>query len=182
MSDKDHKVRLELLDGTVEVTGSEDFVRKAQALFVHLATDVPIMSGAIVQEHTNRLEQPHQDATTPPDIRTLRDQKQPRNQVEMAALVAYYLTHLIPPPERKETINASDITKYFGQALYTMTTQPRMVLFKTKAAGYFDSPSHGEFKLNPVGYNLVTAGLPADQANARRHRNPPTRRTAKRKK
>jgi hypothetical protein len=50
------------------------------------------------------------------DIRSLREEKQPSTAVEMAALVAYYLSEVAPAVERRETVTADDIERYFKQA------------------------------------------------------------------
>ena len=96
------------------------------------------------------------------DIRSLRTAKNPKSDNEMAALVAYYLKHLAPPEERKESIATADIEKYFVQANYPLPKQPRLTLANAKNAGYFDPAERGFFKLNPVGHNLVAHGLGKD--------------------
>lgn len=176
------KVRLELLDGTVEVTGTEEFVRKAQSLFIKLTSDAR-------EPHPLPPSLPAYAPTPPPvvggsavsDIRTLKEQKQPRTQLEMAALVAYYVAELAGEGERSDTIGATEITRYFGQAGYRTTSPPRNVLSNAKAAGYLDNPTSGQYKLNPVGYNLVTAGLPATGDTTRRSPSRKKVRNAKKK-
>jgi len=49
-------------------------------------------------------------------IRDLKDEKQPESANQMAALVAYYLSEVASENERKDSINASDLEKYFKQA------------------------------------------------------------------
>jgi hypothetical protein len=95
------------------------------------------------------------------DIRSLKEGKAPRTANEMAAIVAYYLSELAPADERKETISTTDIQKYFKQAGYPLPKVPRFTLPNAAAAGYFDSIAHGQYRLNPVGYNLVAHSLPA---------------------
>lgn len=94
------------------------------------------------------------------DIRSLREEKAPNSANEMAALVAYYLSELAPEGERRETIGTAEITKYFKQAKYPLPKVPRATLSNARAAGYFDHVTGGQYKLNPVGYNLVVHGLP----------------------
>lgn len=108
------------------------------------------------------------------DIRTLKDKKQPKSAVEMAVLVAYYLAEMAKPPERKTAIGTNDITKFFKQADYRLPSQPRVILHQAKNAGYLDSGGRGQYSLNPVGYNLVTHGLPRSAAA----KQPTTRRRA----
>jgi len=94
------------------------------------------------------------------DIRSLRDQKQPSSDIEMAVIVAYYLSELVPEDSRKEVITTEDIKTYFNQAGHPLPTGPQFTLPNAKAAGYFESAGHGKYKLNPVGHNLVVHGLP----------------------
>ncbi|HSE47596.1 MAG TPA: hypothetical protein VLA96_00140 [Terriglobales bacterium] len=89
------------------------------------------------------------------DIRTLKETKRPRSANEMAALVAYYLSEIAPAADRKETINASDIERYFKSANFALPGHARFTLSNAKNAGYLDSAGTGQYKLNPVGYNLV---------------------------
>lgn len=95
------------------------------------------------------------------DIRSLRDSKNPRSAVEMAAIVAFYLSELAPEGERRQTIGTPDLDKYFKQAGFRLPKAQNMTLVNAAAAGYFDRVSQGEYKLNPVGYNLVAHNLPS---------------------
>lgn len=94
------------------------------------------------------------------DIRTLTAEKQPRSANEMVALVAYYLSDLAPEGDRSETVNAEAIRRYFKVAGFPLPRALPSVLPNAAAAGYLESVSRGEYRLNPVGYNLVVHGLP----------------------
>lgn len=94
------------------------------------------------------------------DIRSLREAKQPSSAVEMAAVVAYYLSEAAPAEERKEAVTTADIEKYFKQAQYRLPARIESTLNNAAAAGYFDRAARGEYRLNPVGFNLVTQTLP----------------------
>jgi len=100
------------------------------------------------------------------DIRSLREQKQPNSDMEMAAIVAYYLSELAQKDERKDIIVTKDVRKYFNQAGYPLPTGPQFTLPNAKAAGYFESTGRGKYKLNPVGHNLVAYGLPRAKAES----------------
>lgn len=115
------------------------------------------------------------------DIRTLKEQKSPRSAVEMSVLVAYYLSELAPEGEQKESITTADLTKYFKQADYRLPSTPRVTLHQAKNAGYLDSASHGQYKLNPVGYNLVAHGLPSSSKTSKRAAKPAARKTVKKR-
>lgn len=111
------------------------------------------------------------------DIRQLKEQKAPQSANEMAALVAYYLAEAAPPEERKATVDINDIQKYFKQAQFRLPNKPKMTLVNAKNAGYFDAAGGGQYKLNPVGYNLVVHSLPRSAVE----RGPSRRRTSQRK-
>jgi hypothetical protein len=111
-------------------------------------------------------------------VRDLKEQKQPESSNQMAALVAYYLSEIAPENERKESINASDLQKYFKQAGFKLPKKIPQTLPNAAAAGYFDASGSGLYQLNPVGYNLVVHGLPRSQGGSASARKRPT---AKRK-
>jgi hypothetical protein len=94
------------------------------------------------------------------DIRSLKEEKQPKTATEMACVVGYYLDALAHPSFRKAEIGSADIEKYFKQAGYRLPKRKEQVLVDAKAAGYFDSAGHGKYRLNPVGHNLVVHTLP----------------------
>jgi len=93
-----------------------------------------------------------------PDIRELKEEKQPSSANEMAALVAYYLSEIAT--ERKDDVELEDIVKYFKQAKFPLPKRPEFLLTNAKYAGYFESVGDGKYRLNPVGYNLVVHNLP----------------------
>jgi hypothetical protein len=116
-------------------------------------------------------------STSTKDIRSLTQEKAPRSSIEMAALVAYYLSELAPPPDRKGEITAEDIKKYFKQAPFRLPGSSQMTLVNAKNAGYLDSSAPGRYRLNPVGYNLVAHAMPLTKEKPVRKR----RRTATKK-
>ncbi len=93
-------------------------------------------------------------------IKDLVKQKQPRSAQEMATLVAYYLAYKVPKIQQKQTITTKDMETYFKIADFKLPTKPQFTLVNTKKAGYLDSAGEGEYKLNPVGYNLVVHSMP----------------------
>lgn len=99
-------------------------------------------------------------------IKDLKEEKKPRSNNEMAALVAYFLAHEAPANERKETINQQDIETYFRIAEYPLPEKPQFTLPNAKAAGYLDLAGGGEYRLNPVGHNLVKHSLPRDGSSS----------------
>lgn len=107
------------------------------------------------------------EAGTIRDVRGLKEQKTPESANEMAAVVAYYLAEVVNPTEQKKTIDISDIEKYFKQAQYPLPSNVQMTLVNAKNAGYFDAVGGGQYKLNPVGYNLVVHTLPRSQSSGK---------------
>jgi hypothetical protein len=94
------------------------------------------------------------------DIRSLKEKKEPETAIEMAVLIAYYLSEYAPIDERRSTVSTDDLENYFKQAAFPLPSSLRDVLPNAKKAGYMDNVSRGEYKLTPVGYNLAVHGLP----------------------
>ena len=120
----------------------------------------PMQLGPVVG--VTEVERPaHLPGLRPIDIRALREEKNPRNAVEMAALVAYYLSELAQPAEKKDSIGTHELEKYFKQARFPLPSgSPRYTLTNAKNAGYFDQADRGRYRLTSVGYNLVAHVLP----------------------
>lgn len=112
----------------------------ASILMSTLADQVPQTQGASPAIH---------------DIRTLKETKAPKSANEMAALVAYYVSELAPGTDRKGAITKSDIERYFKMAGFHLPAEATFTLVNAKNAGYLESAGGGQYKLNPVGYNLV---------------------------
>jgi len=93
------------------------------------------------------------------DIRTLKEIKNPSNDIEMVCVMAYYLQELAPDEEKKTFIQNRDIDEYFKQAKFPLPKHTQ-TLINAKTSGYLDSAGRGKYKLNPVGYNLVVHSLP----------------------
>jgi hypothetical protein len=106
------------------------------------------------------------------DLRTLAEEKKPKTVIQKVAVVAYYLANHAPGAERKDYITATDIKRYFKQAGFPLPTGPdNMTLVNAKNAGYLDGLQGGQYRLNPVGHNLVAHKLPAlDEKAARSKR------------
>jgi len=98
------------------------------------------------------------------DIRTFKEQKQPKSAKQMACVIAYYLRELAPEAERSENVTAKDLAKYFKQAKFKLPKTMGQILPDAKASGYFEAaPGKGEYTLNAVGYNLVAHNLPTNK-------------------
>lgn len=117
------------------------------------------------------------------DLRSLTEQKQPKSANQMVAVLAYYLANLAPTDQRRDYIVANDIKKYFPQANFELPTGPHnMTLVNAKNAGYLDVMGTGQYRLNPVGHNLVTHKLPRVEGAASGRGTRRAKKTAKKKK
>ena len=107
-----------------------------------------------------------QTTVTPPaatkalHIKEFKNQKNPKSANEMAAVVAYYLVNLAPPDQKKTTVNAKDMDTYFKIADFPLPGKIAKTLPNARGAGYFDLVGDGEYRLNPVGHNLVAHSMP----------------------
>lgn len=123
---------------------------------------VPTSASAHGSAQVTTASPQHAPSSAVQDIRSLKEKKLPESAVEMAAIAAYYLSEAAPANERSDTITVEDLKRLFKQAGYPLPSKPQMTLVHSKNAGYLDSVSQGLYRLNPVGYNLVVHGLPAD--------------------
>lgn len=135
----------------------------------HLGINAPATLSPLAAQHSSSTLAPalHGEKVQHPkqiDIRTLKEQKKPKSARQMACVVAYYLMDFAPEGEKSETVNASDLTKYFKQAGFPLPKTMSQILPDAKAAGYFEAASgKGNYSLNAVGYNLAAHKLPTDK-------------------
>jgi hypothetical protein len=159
------------------------YVAEALGIGTVPADALPTAGADLVGEPSVTSEQDLSHTAARLDIRSLREQKQPRSANEMATLVAYYVSELLPSDEQRPVVTAADIEKYFKQANFRLPGRVSQTLPDAARAGYFDAVDRGQYKLNPVGYNLVTHGMPSGGSDAparpTRSRKPPGKRMAK---
>ena len=60
--------------------------------------------------------------------------------------MAFYLKELAPDGERKDSISAGDLDKYFKQAQFKLPQRMTQLLPDAKASGYFDSAARGRLQ------------------------------------
>ena len=97
------------------------------------------------------------------DIKTFIRTKNPRNDVQFAATVAYYLQFEAPPSERKSSINKEDLQEACRRAGRDRLKNPRQTLWNAHTLGLLDKTGErGHFSVNTVGENLVAMTLPGD--------------------
>jgi hypothetical protein len=115
------------------------------------------------------------------DLRSLREEKNPKGANQMVAVLAYYLENLAPADQRRNYVVADDIKKFFPQANFPLPTfSHSQALGNAKNAGYLDALGDGQYRLNPVGHNLVVHKLPLGDLLGTRPKRP-VRKAAKKK-
>lgn len=94
-------------------------------------------------------------------IRKLKKDKSPRFATQMAALVGYYLSTMVPPSARRNAIGHDDVRVYFKEAGFKMPKSPTDVLIHAAQTGYFDYLGDEKYRLTEAGRKLVLSELPA---------------------
>jgi hypothetical protein len=157
---------LEAISSIIDLLKPLDAMERSRALeYVLKRLDMgAVETTATVEKH----RAPELTGPTPQksDIRSLTALKQPRSANEMVALIAYYLSEIASDEERFDTINIEKVRKYFKMAAFPMPRAPGQVLPNAIAAGYLEDVSRGEYRLSPVGYNLIVHGLPRSSSGS----------------
>ncbi len=156
-----YKVKITVGDATVEIEGQKEGVVE----IVSALSKILEPRGAKVPPGATTHAVTESSATFPPagrlvDIRSFFAQKKPNTHIEATTVAAFYIQHLAPMDQRGETISAGTLQRLFMQAGWRLPKVISQVLVDTKRAGYLDATSQaGEYRLNPVGYNLVAHTL-----------------------
>lgn len=166
-----YKVTVKIGDVTVDVQGAErGVVNIVKALSGILgASRKPVSVTAVGAT----LPTPAPSArSTSVDIRTFFQEKSPSSDVEATAVAAYYYQYIAPAPYRRDTVDATFLQEAFRLAKWPLPSRTNFTLVNARNAGYLDSVGEGQYRLNPVGYNLVehTIGRPAESTKKPRRR------------
>jgi hypothetical protein len=94
------------------------------------------------------------------DIKSFIDGRTPRNDVQLAATVAYYYRFVAPERDRKDAITADELIDACRLAQRRRPARARQTMFNALRGGVFDKVGRGAFRLNSVGENLVAMVLP----------------------
>ncbi len=166
----------------LDESGRESVLAAVRAYFGSAESPMPHTADQSPVEPDDRTASTGQSSTTAPkDIRALREEKQPQSDIEMVALVAFYLSEMATGSEKKDAISANELKKYFKQAGHSLPKNASQTIRNARHAGYLESTGEGQFKLNPVGYNLVAHSLPKSSSDSRAKRKRKKRATAKKK-
>lgn len=163
-----YKVQVKIGDTDVSVEGAESgVVRIVEALSEVLRSSrrpsIPQAVALPAGEPARR--SPHeQTRSSPADIRSFFEEKKPSSDIEAAAAAAYYYRYLAPEDQRADTVDSARLQEAFRLARRPLPARTIYTLTNARNAGYLDSLEGGQFRLNPVGYNLVEHALGQQQA------------------
>ncbi len=100
------------------------------------------------------------------DIKTFVAAKNPRSDMQFAAVVAYYYRFEAPPDESLESISPEVLQNAARLANRHRLSRPRQTLLNAKSQGYLDQVDRGQYRINSVGENLVAMTLPGPDPSA----------------
>lgn len=102
------------------------------------------------------------------DIKSFILEKDPKNDRQLAAVVAYYYAFEAPEVQRKNSINSQDIVDACRLAQKHRPQRPIQTLINAAHSGLLDKAEEtGAYKLNAVGENLVAMALPGGSEGRR---------------
>lgn len=147
------------------VTESLGLVATSSALPGNLPAATPVVSQTTAQH-------PHTSSPRSKDIKTFVNEKNPKNDVQFAAVVAYFYRFECPQADRKEVLVPKDLDDAGRLARGYSFTNSRTTLGNAVKLGYFDRAGNGSYKVNAVGENLVAMTLPSagGGTNSDKHR------------
>jgi hypothetical protein len=123
----------------------------------------PVAIPAATPAHAQAVGTPLQRSK---DIKTFVKERNPKSDVQFAAVAAYFYRFESSPGERKEVILPKDLDEAGRQARGYSFKKARATLNNAVMLGYFDRAGDGQFKLNAVGENLVAMTLPGTSGEA----------------
>jgi hypothetical protein len=153
----EYSVKITVGDATVEVQGAESGVVKIVEAVADVLRVQRKASGLSGGETITSSPVMHPTTRSAPvDIRSFFQEKHPSSDVEAAAVAAYYYKYVAMETEERETINAAQLQEAFRLAKWPLPSATRFTLQNARNAGYLDASGEGgQYRLNPVGYNLV---------------------------
>jgi len=107
-------------------------------------------------------------AGTPTDIKSFVALKKPKNDLQFAAIVAYF--NRFEATEKKEILTTDDLLQACRLANYPRPARPGQTLLNAVNSGLLNKADRGTFAINSVGENLVAVTLPGDGTGDTQHR------------
>jgi hypothetical protein len=141
-----------------------------------VSESIGTVAGQIITSQSSVAASPHAQISPPlsaarrKDIKTFVAEKAPKNDVQFAAVAAYFYRFEASEAERKDVIVPEDLQTAGRQARGFGFTKPHVTLNNAVTLGYFDRAGRGEFKLNAVGENLVAMALPSGDSSRKSSR------------
>lgn len=184
--DNSHKVKISIGDAIIEIEGEVSGVTKiVDSLKSVLQVRPSAADQSVFQTARDGQGKVPTDSglEAAKDIRAFFKEKRPRNQLEAAAVVAFYLQYVENEAvNKREAIDVGILKDEFRKADYPLPKVPNQVLIDAKKAGYFDVAGTGQYKLNSVGYNLVKFALGKGGEEEKATKRRPRKKNAKRTK
>ena len=183
-----YRVQLKVGDTDLSVEGAESGVVK----IVEALADVlrgarrpiqtsPSVTLPAVESARRTGTETIQPRATANDIRSFFEDKKPSSDIEAAAAAAYYYQYVAPEEHRQDSIDSAALQEAFRLARRPLPARTIYTLTNARNAGYLDSLEGGQFRLNPVGYNLVEHGLGQRQPTEESKKRKKKKRKAKRR-
>lgn len=186
----DTKAKINLREGTVELEGSEDFVKKYLDEFKGLLSKTPISQPPqnisfppqIAPPKKQKAKQKSQKsahkgvniAPIPldlksgnPNLRTLFNQKKPSNNQEIVTLFVYYINKTLG---NEEASPGHIVSCYNEVSAKKPLNIPQLFRDVTNLRGWLSSNGNGTVKVTIAGENLIEHDLPREQ-NANQSQN-----------
>ncbi len=154
---------LKTITKTLEPFNSEDQSRMLRWVSekLGLVTVRPGANSPGVPPTTLQVDPPRPPGSTT-DINSFTTKKKPKNDMQFAAVVAYY--HQFEAAVKKTSITKDDLLEACRLASYKRPKKPAQTLLNAVNSGLLDKAERGAFSINSVGENLVAITLPGDGA------------------
>jgi hypothetical protein len=153
---EEYEVKVAVGDAQIEVRGAKEGVVEIVRALSEMLSQRP-QSHPQTPQTTESAPSPGRRGQV--DARSFFQEKAPSSQAEAIAVAAYYLAELAPPEMRSPSIDTRQATDVFRQAKYPLPKRMSQALVNAQNAGYLARVGPGEYKLNPVGFNLVEHAL-----------------------
>jgi len=127
-------------------------------------------------------EQVHHRQGRSSDIKSFVDSKQPKSDVQFAAVVAYFYRFEAAAENRHDSINATTLQEAARLAGRRRPPSAVKALNNAKTLGYLDSAERGQYHINSVGENLVAMTLPGADSDKPRRKSSSSSKSSKTKK
>ena len=95
-------------------------------------------------------------------FRTFIDEKHPKNDIQLAAVVAFYHRFVALEGQRRESITKEDFLEGCRQSNRQRPPRPDQTMINAYQQGLLDRGEPGQYVINSVGENLVAVVLPDD--------------------